>query len=45
MRKRLKNKKRSCSMCKPHKMGHCDKRSINQVKRDIADKQETGIDF
>jgi len=42
MRKRMKLKKRSCSMCKPHKMGHCDKRGVQQLRADDAYKSTFG---
>jgi hypothetical protein len=43
MRKRYKKKKRSCAMCKPHKMAKCDKRSIGQKSRDEKDTEDLGI--
>lgn len=33
-RKRLKRKRRSCSMCKPHKTGGCDRRDVGQKRED-----------
>lgn len=38
MRKRLKKKKRSCAMCKPHKMGWEDRRTLQERKQDDKDK-------
>lgn len=37
MRKRLKNKKRSCALCKPHKTGHSNRwkaKESDRLKRD-----------
>ena len=42
MRKRYKLKKRSCAMCKPHKMKWEDKRTLQQKKKDEADKKDYG---
>jgi hypothetical protein len=42
VRKRLKKKKRSCALCKPHKTGGADKRTVQQVRRDQADKVDYG---
>ncbi len=33
-RKRLKNKKRCCGLCKPHKRGWTDRRSFQEKKMD-----------
>ena len=40
MRKKYKKKKRSCAMCKPHKMGWEDKRTMQQKKQDAKTKEE-----
>ena len=42
MRKRTKKKKRSCALCKPHKMKGCDKRSVKDIRRDEGDKLDYG---
>jgi len=42
MRKRLKLKKRSCAMCKPHKMHWEDRRTMQEKKADQAYKDQVG---
>ena len=37
MRKRLKKKKRSCPLCKPHKAGWEDRRTMQERKQDEKD--------
>lgn len=39
-RKRYRNKKRSCEMCKPHKRGREDARTLQEKKADEALSQE-----
>ena len=39
-KKKFKQKTRSCPMCKPHKMHWDDKRTRQDVKKDIDTKQQ-----
>lgn len=43
MRKRLKKKKRSCPLCKAHKMGGTDRRTLQTKKADEALRVDQGI--
>lgn len=40
MRKRLKNKRRSCGLCKPHKRGWEDRRGLQERRRDESDRRD-----
>ena len=42
MRKRTKKKKRSCALCKPHKMKWADRRTTQWKRRDAADRVDYG---
>lgn len=39
MRKRYKNKRRSCGLCKPHKRGRADRRTMQVKRQDDADRK------
>lgn len=40
MRKRLKRKKRSCALCKPHKMAKANRWTAGDLDRMISDEKE-----
>jgi hypothetical protein len=40
MRKRLKRKRRSCSLCKPHKVGRTNRWKPEEFERMVRDEKE-----
>ncbi len=44
-RKRPKNRRAGCLLCKPHKANHADRRTVSEARRDAGDKADYGLAF